>query len=144
MLFVLLLKMNARLRCVLRCLGLCVSIHFLMSPMISQENVNTKNKDIDSKEVPARESHITGRIVNDHFTVNNLSFFRRYEETGKGELLEVMFSVTNKTLKTLDLKLFIVGFNEKSGVNSEYRKRVPYPTWRKRDFEKKCPPHYFS
>ena len=107
-----------------------------MSPIISQENVNTNNKNIDSKEVPSRASHVTGRIVNDQFSVNNLSFFRRYDQKGKGELLEIIFNVTNKTLKILDLKLFIVGFHEKSGINSEYRKLVPYPTWRKRDFEK--------
>ncbi len=136
MLFVLLLKINTNLRCFLRCLGLFLNVCFLMSPVIPQEDTNTEDKNIGSEEAPPRASHVTGSIVSEQFTVGNLSFLRKYDQQGKGEILEVIFDVKNKTLETLDLKLFIVGFNEQNGVNSRYRKRVPYPIWRKRDFEK--------
>ena len=61
---------------------------------------------------------------------------RRYDYQGKGEVLEVIFDVKNKTLDTLDLKLFLLGFHQKDGINSKYRKLVPYPSWRKRDLDK--------
>ncbi len=110
-------------------LSLFIGVWWLILPIIPQDKIISKKK-------PSRSEHITGTINSDRFTVENLSFFRKYDYRDRKEVLEVMFDIKNKTLDTLDLKLFLLGFHQKDGINSKYRKLVPYPSWRKRDLDK--------
>ena len=106
------------------------STFFLAAPgLISQEKAKTD-------QTSGRSEHVTGILHDDRFKIENLSFLRRYAPSGRGEFFEVIFDIVNKDIDTLDLKIFIIGFHEKTGADLEYRKRTPYPSWRKRDLEK--------
>ena len=107
----------------------CSTLLLSVSVLIPQEEAKTD-------QVPGRSEHVTGILHDDRFKIENLSFLRRHVPSGSGEFFDVIFDIVNKDLDSLDLKLFIIGFHEKSGVDLEYRKRIPYPTWRKHDLEK--------
>ena len=85
---------------------------------------------------PPRNSYSTGIVESDSFDVKNISFGRRHESGGKGEVLQVIFEVHNKISKSMDLKFFVIGFHEKNSVDPIQRRRIKYPKWRERDFDK--------
>ena len=87
-------------------------------------------------QAPQRNTHSTGTIAVKFLDVKNVSFARRYGNRGQGEIFQVTFDVYNKISKPMDLKFFVIGFHEKDNVNPSYRRRVEYPKWRPKDFDK--------
>ncbi len=80
-----------------------------------------------------------GLVRDERFSVKNYSFGRRFSPKGNGEYLEVYFDVINNTDEELQFKMFVFAFYEISKAkDSSYRKFVPYPRWRKRDFEEEA------
>ena len=103
---------------------------FVIGGIYSQDN---KNQDY---QPPLRSDYVTGVVTDDRFHVTEFNYSRRYSPEGKGEILEIVFIINNISEKPIDLKMFLLGFLEKNQVDENYRKLVPYPTWRSRDLDK--------
>lgn len=97
----------------------------------AQTNDNKKDE-VSKPDTP----HKAGMLVDSRFEVNNINFFKKFSNTGKGEFLDFTFDVVNKTDDTIPMKMFIIAFNEKDETDIEMRKYIEYPKWRKIDFEK--------
>ena len=67
--------------------------------------------------------------------VNHFSLFKRFTSNGRGEYLEVLIDIENKTDEDLNFKFFVLGFHEVNKIDKAKRRYIPYPTWRERDFE---------
>ncbi|HRP68574.1 MAG TPA: hypothetical protein PLY93_03500 [Turneriella sp.] len=78
----------------------------------------------------------SGLIRDERIAVENLSFWKKFAADGKGDYLEFTFDIVNKTEDEIPLKMFIIAFNERDLVDSEYRRYVEYPAWRKWDEDK--------
>jgi hypothetical protein len=78
-----------------------------------------------------------GRVRDDRFSVENVSFWKKNATDGKGDYLEVTFDIVNKSEDAIPLKMFLIAFNERDLVDSEYRRFVEYPKWRVFDEDKK-------
>ena len=85
---------------------------------------------------PLRSDYVSGRVDDDRFLVTDFNYLRKFSPTGKGEVLEVMFDINNKTESNIDFKMYILGFLEENKVSDSYRQLVPYPHWRKKDLDK--------
>ncbi|MBV6493997.1 MAG: hypothetical protein LDLANPLL_02021 [Turneriella sp.] len=78
----------------------------------------------------------SGLIRDERVSIENLSFWKKYGADGKGDYLEFTFDIVNKTEDEIPLKMFILAFDERDLVNSEYRRYIEYPSWRTVDQDK--------
>lgn len=65
--------------------------------------------------------------------VNDLSVDRRYSPDGKGEILDVMFTVRNLTNDPIELYAWVLAYRETDAVDENERRWIPYPVWRVHD-----------
>lgn len=79
---------------------------------------------------------VAGLKVDERVKVGNFSFARRYANDATGEYLEVIFDMKNYTDDPIDLEVYLIGLWEEDNVNAKKRNRIPYPTWRERDYDK--------
>lgn len=108
-----------------------ITISLSIWALHAQANDNKQNE-VSKPDTP----HQAGMIVDSRFDVNNINFFKKFSNTGKGEFLDFTFDLVNKTDDGIKLKMFIIAFNEKDESDIEMRKFIEYPQWRKLDFEK--------
>ncbi|MCB1139982.1 MAG: hypothetical protein KDK23_14570 [Leptospiraceae bacterium] len=71
--------------------------------------------------------------------IEDLTVDRRYAPDGRGEILDVMFTVHNLTNDPIELYAWVLAYRETNAVDEKDRRWVPYPMWRvqdpaKRDF----------
>lgn len=85
---------------------------------------------------PKEVFYVVGNIENKKkIKISNLTVHRTNDIFGKNEFLEIIFDVYNYTAKPQDLRISVVGFELSNFSKSEYRKHIPFPIWRKRDFD---------
>ncbi len=77
----------------------------------------------------------SGTILDKRLIVTRPSFIRSYQYVGGGEKLEVILSIINREEEVHNLRILILGLYEHNKVDTAYRQKIAYPTWRKRDFE---------
>ncbi len=65
--------------------------------------------------------------------VEELTVDRRYASDGRGEILDVMFTIRNITNDPMDLYVWVLAYRETNSVDENDRKWIPYPVWRMND-----------
>ncbi|MCB1305955.1 MAG: hypothetical protein KDK37_16820, partial [Leptospiraceae bacterium] len=65
--------------------------------------------------------------------VEDLSLDRRYSPDGRGEILDVMFSIRNLTNDPIELYAWVLAYRETNAVDENERRWIPYPSWRVSD-----------
>ena len=68
--------------------------------------------------------------------LSGLTYDRRFAKNGSGEFLDVVFYLNNLTSKPVQLIGFVMAFWESDAVDKRARSYIPYPNWRKRDYDK--------
>lgn len=116
----------------IRTITAAIFLVWLIMPL----NAQLKDTGQPAKTV-ADKSYVTGgNVVDSDIQVSNFSFSRRYAEDGRGEYLDVFFDVKNYTTDSQQLEFYVIGLWEKDAVDARKRDRIPYPAWRKRDYDK--------
>ncbi len=68
--------------------------------------------------------------------IANLQMSRRYNKRGTGEFLDASFDIINHTNDPIELYGYVLACHYRDAVDHSYRRLLPYPPWRKRDFDK--------
>ena len=65
--------------------------------------------------------------------VEDLTVDKRYSPDGRGEILDVMFTLHNLTNDPIELFVWVLAYRETNAVDENDRKWIPYPIWREHD-----------
>lgn len=109
--------------------ALLVAITSVSSQDMENDKLHSDHDDKPSYQYPA------GSRYDDRFKVVGTSFLGRLQQDGKGKLLEINFDIMNRTSKTINMRMFILGMYEEDTTFTKHRTYVDYPHWRKQDIE---------
>ncbi len=108
----------------------------LGAPLLFGQAADKKSTETQAA-APGATQPSAGFIRDDRVSVEDFSFWKKNATDGKGDYLEFTFNIVNKTEDAIPLKMFLIAFDEKDLVDSQYRRYVEYPEWRKFDEDKK-------
>jgi hypothetical protein len=106
--------------------------------IFAEEAKNTKPPADDKKSAPAKDETLA--MMKDYtpvptldpsFTVRGINFLRRAAHNGKGDVLDVQFSIENQEASTRDYSVYVLAYNE--AKNPVFNTLAPPPAWREND-----------
>lgn len=70
------------------------------------------------------------------FKITGINVDRRFAKNGSGEFLDILFYLENLTSQQINLVGYVMAFWETNAIDKAAREYIPYPAWRKRDYDK--------
>jgi hypothetical protein len=118
----------------------CIILIVLPLLNISSQTDKQSTLDLDPVEDIGYDA---GQLQDINFSVKNITFTTYFKSNGRGEVIDVIFDIHNEKETKQELSYSVVTFYESDFVQTKERKFIPYPTWRKRDFDKEKKIVYF-
>ncbi|WP_061217515.1 hypothetical protein [Leptospira interrogans] len=111
-------------------ISVCLLLLFVGHTTFGQnaEKTDPNKKDGETEYYPLA-------YYDERLSVKNISFFRRHSDNGKGEFLDVMVEMENRSFDPAKFSIYILAINETTSINPEKRDLVPFPKWRGFDLE---------
>ena len=113
-------------------------ILLLAVTLIAEEAKNTRPPADDKKSAPAKDETLA--MMKDYtpvptldpsFSVRGINFLRRAAHNGKGDVLDVQFTVENMEASTRDYSFYVLAYHETK--NPIFNTLAPPPAWREND-----------